>query len=779
MTILTFDLETENHISCKRKASPFDKRNYIVEAGWSFDGGERFYERYDEWHRDEVMKGAFSTLGKGDIINGFNIKFDLLWIWWQPELQAALKRGATIYCGQYVEYLLGGHTQDVQMCAMNDIAETYGGGCKIDAVKELWEDGYLTSEIPSDLLHDYLCGTNVIVGDVHNTWLILKGQIKRMREEHPPEFRKMLKLRLDGLLATIECEYNGIHVDERVAEADRLSLIDRIKVADEQLQAFIPKLPPEYTFSWGSTKQKSALIFGGTVKYDKWVQNKDDNGDLVFFNKTEVWPLFRKEPVCPTKCSVIKELHYLKVPNESEVFDLEYKGKKFLVQDTNKSGKNAGLGKTKQVKLPDYDKPSGAKRDHYFTFEGYTLPDAKWKSATTDAFDGPLYSTAADVIEELGRRDLPFTQALSQFTKLTKDMSTYYWTEDAKGNRKGMLTLLGEDGIIHHMINHVNTVTSRLSSSNPNMQNIPRKDMDKSTGLAKSFVKRMFTSRFKNGLMGEIDYSQLEIVIQGVLTRDEQLMADLLARVDFHCKRLSVKLDEDYQYVWDKCHTEEDPQYKIWRTGAKIFSFQRAYGAGVKLIAEETGMSIEDVEALVAAELLLYPKIDAFDKMLEKEINRNRVPTSRKIIIDGVPFTQGESHWDSPTGTRFVWREHETPKFMHAKGKYTGFSPTERKNYGVQGVGGEVVQAMLGKVFRYLIENDRFDNKLLLVNTVHDCAWFDGETNVMNKQMPIIQKIMESVPEVYNEAFPELNVEVPFPCETEVGKDMFDMTVLH
>ena len=57
MKVLTFDLETENHVSNKRKASPFDKRNYIVEAGWNWNGGTVNSLRRDEWHRDDIMKG--------------------------------------------------------------------------------------------------------------------------------------------------------------------------------------------------------------------------------------------------------------------------------------------------------------------------------------------------------------------------------------------------------------------------------------------------------------------------------------------------------------------------------------------------------------------------------------------------------------------------------------------------------------------------------------------------------------------------------------------------
>jgi hypothetical protein len=118
---------------------------------------------------------------------------------------------------------------------------------------------------------------------------------------------------------------------------------------------------------------------------------------------------------------------------------------------------------------------------------------------------------------------------------------------------------------------------------------------------------------------------------------------------------------------------------------------------------------------------------------------------------------------------------------MHKQGKFTGFSPTERKNYPVQGFGGEIVQTMLGKVFRYFLENDRFDGKVLLVNTVHDCLLLDGTDMETIKPVALeVQRILESVPEVFNKAFPDtLNIVVPFPCETEIGDDLFDMSVLH
>jgi len=776
---LTFDLETDNYTKHKRKASPFDDRNYIVQSGWSVNGGKPQEKYFKRWHRDPVLPyDIIKQMGKGDLFIGFNIKFDMLWVWEDPEVQAALKRGAEIYCGQYAEYLMAGQVEESHFTAMNDIATKYGGGCKVDAVKEMWEDGYLTSQIPRGLLTDYLIGDgDQIVGDVHNTWLIFKGQIKRMRQEHPKAFRRMLRFRMDGLLALCEMEYNGAHVDAKLGEELRQEQLRKLAVATEELNSHIPKLPPEFEFKWTSNVHKSCIIFGGHAKYEKWVQHTDDEGNLLYAKKTEKWPLFNNEPFPLTMVKKAGAYYVLEVA-EGTPRAIKHKDKFLLVQDRFASGKRQGEGKTKNIQVPDMDKPKGAKQEFHVHFKQKVKPKASWVGANVDARGGPLYSVGAKVMEELELLGLPFTDALSKRGKIDKELGIYYMKEDPKGN-KGMLTLLDDNGVIHTKLNNVNTVTGRLSASDPPLQTIPRNDKDKD-GAAKSEVKRMFTSRFgKKGRMAEIDYSQLEVVVQGVLSGDDNLCQDLRDKVDFHCKRLSAKRNETYEHVVHMAKVVEDPIYKKERTGAKIFSFQRAYGAGASTIAASTKMPREEVDALIVAEEKLYPGVVKFDQMLEQAIKANRRRTEHKLFIGNVPYTKGESYWDSPTGTRYMWRENITPEFMHKKGKYTGFSPTERKNYPVQGFGGEIVQTMVGLVWRYMIENDRFGGNVLLCNTVHDCIWLDGHEDIIKEVALKCQEILESVPETFNNAYEDINITVPFPCETEIGKDMFDMHTVH
>jgi len=766
MSVLTFDLETCTGTLFKRKASCFHPDNYIVASGFKRDNEPTFGSYFtNQQHSDENYKLPIKD--SDTLLIGFNIKFDLMYSWSRPELQAFFRRGGQIFDCQYAEYLLEGHRQHAQMCSMDSVIESYGGTLKIDEVKALWKAGINTPDIDESLLMDYLLGTEdgEVEGDVNNTYKIFQGQVKRAKDIHP-NFLSMLARRMDGLLATTEMEYNGLKIDRVRGESDRERLATTVIGLERELEQFIPELPPELIFNWQSIYHKSYLIYGGHAKYKKWIQYVDDEGTLLYANKTEKWPLFDGYAMDPTDTTVSLSDDGL----YRRTVDME-------VQDTFKSGKRQGEGKTKNVTVPDLSKPKGSQQDHTFAFEGYTTPPKGWASTLTDGKDNPIHSTSSDNLELLTKRnsDTPFLVALGKRNKAKKDLGTYYWFEDPKTKeRKGMLTLVGDDGFIHHKLNHTSTITSRLSSSDPNMQNIPRGD--------KSDAKAMFVSRFgSKGRMVEIDYSQLEVVVQGVLTRDKQMIVDLLNGTDFHCKRLAAQRNEPYDEVVKRAKDESNkhyPEYSQLRTKIKGFTFQRAYGAGAQAIADSTGMTVEEVEELIRGEELLYPGITAFDELVEQTINSSRKITKRELFVAGQRFNAAIGEWFSPTGTRYVWTESEVPKFLHKRGKFVGFSPTERKNWPVQGDGGFVVQAMLGYLFRYFNKHSNFDGNAFIVNTVHDCVWLDVHEDYLHTVVPAAKAILESVPTMYKRAF-NIDIPVKFPTDAEVGLNMLDLEHYH
>lgn len=753
---MVFDLEVENYETYKRFCNPFDPGvNFVIARGWKLQGDAQNSWSY---HR----KGDPAKLHVPEdctLLVGHNIKFDLLFEWDNPELVAFFKRGGRIWDTQYAEYLLEGAHQAVQMVAMDNIAEKYGGRKKIDEVKALWDMGVKTSQIDKDMLIDYLVGTedeDRNSGDIGNTEKIFLGQLEKAKQRH---MVPMIFARMDGLCATTEMEWNGLKID--VAEARRASEKIRQELAETEaaLEEFIPELPEGLEFNWASGTHASCLVFGGTIKYEKRAPYIDEKtGTAARKKATAMWPVYNGEPFNP-------ESGYSDFNTITGLWETHGQP-----QDTFTSGRKKGQGRYKAVEVPGEIKEKW--QEFYFELPGYTVPDKKWKLSQTGGAGDPIYSTDADTIEELGSRNIPFLKLLTKRQSLDKDLGTYYVKYDEKKKEyKGMLTCVMRDThIIHHSLHHTLTVTTRLSSSSPNLQNIPKEST--------SEVKKMFISRFDGGKMVEVDYSQLEIVVQGLLSGDKQLIADLIDKVDFHCKRVSAWKGISYGEALDRCKNPNHPDHKVWsrfRTDAKVFSFQRAYGAGAAKISETTGIPIEDVQALIEAEETLYSGILVFNQRVEKAVNDSAVGF-RDPVRGFRPFRRG--YWQSPTGTIYSFRSWDAPSWLKKKGINDSFMPTELKNYPIQGTGGEIVQIQLGLLWRHFVANDNYGGRALLCNTVHDCVWIDSASEVMLDVARDTKRILESVPETLLRLY-GMHSPVPFPVEVEEGDNLYTKHVIH
>lgn len=759
MVYLIHDLETENHSLAGRKGSPFHPDNWIVATGWKKQGSTRTEGWYAQ--SPEEAKSTYTQPFSDDITLavGFNYKFDMLYVWEDHGFQAFLKRGGKIWCCQLAEYLLEGQAPHAQMCSLDSIVEKYGGKLKIDEVKALWNDGMLTSQIPRDLLMDYLLGPDRTGGDIGNTELVFLGQIARA---HKKGMLKAIQQRMDSLLCTTEMEFNGLQIDMAEGEATAKVLEEEAVQVTAELQSNLPKFEEGFEFNWGSRQHLSAFLFGGTVKFQRWAQHLDDNMQPMYVKKDERWPLFAGVPV---------DVEPWGKETEHDIYlgadDLWYRDG--VVQDTYASGKRKGEGKFKTMKVPDLTKPKGAQKDFGQVFERKVEPLAEWATKNTDFNGNPYYSVSGDVLDSLGNLDGDVAQLMGRHAALVKELGTYYRRYDPKKDTYvGMLCMVNEhDGRIHHSLNHVITVTTRLSSSNPNLQNIPRGD--------KSRAKAMFVSRFGDaGVMIEADYSQLEVVGQGLLSLDPQLCQDVRDGVDFHCKRVSARFGVTYEEAVYLCKDESAPDHKMWkarRTECKIFSFQRAYGAGASKIALTTGIAKEAVEEMIEAEDRLYPGVVSFNDEVKRQVEST---PNWRMFDPELNRTVALGAYKAFTGTGYRFRQWDSPDYLKKKGIESSFSPTEMKNYPVQGTSGELVQLVLGKLYRRFRQTDNYGGKAFLVNTVHDCIWVDCHNSVLLQVAADIKRIMEAIP-LFVERIFKYECPVPFPVEVEFGKNMLDL----
>lgn len=733
-----FDAEGTYGSYLNRTCSPFSEgETALCSAGFLLPTGYRdvYFVKPLDGRREGIQRGtpewlaSFPDLTGVRVLVGHNIKFDLLWYWRHPNLELFLKNGGVIWDTFYAEFLLSGQLYRLDspshlVPSLENVAKRRGCTRKQDVVAAMWEAGVRTEDIQEQILLEYQ------KGDCQTTLEIYELQVAQAVRQNQLH---MIHWRMDGLLATTEMEFNGLLIDVNEAENQLAELEIVLEEKTRALDKFIPEnLPEELEFNWNSTAHLSALIFGGEIKYKAPAVKINEDGSLQYYKKK------------------IRKYKYL--PDGSP--------------DVVKSGKNAGLHKSKLVDVCDIERgPKTRIEPHYFELSRQATPKEKWKGA-----DDNKWSTAQDVLEEVAKQGIELVAALLDKRGLEKDIGTYY-RRFHKGKWTGMLTMVHPDCRVHHSLNHSTAKTTRLSCTKPNLQNLTKK--------GKSRVRAMFISRFgSDGRVVEGDYSQLEVVCKGVLSGDQALLDALANNVDFHCDWLSLSPageGKTYAEVVHLCKIVKDAIWKAKRQTIKPLTFGEAYGAGIPSLAEETGMDAEDVEAAIKARMKKYPAMYQYDAD-----NIEKVKASRRLsplFTDG-GHRAGIGYLRAATDTIYSFIESDSPPWMQKRGIMTSFTPTRIKNYPSQGLGGEIMQVSLGRLFRWILTNDRFDDKLLMTNTVHDCCWFDVHNDYMH-HVGEAKRIMEDVSPFFNANYPSVDWNTPFPTEFEAGPSMYELEDLH
>lgn len=316
---------------------------------------------------------------------------------------------------------------------------------------------------------------------------------------------------------------------------------------------------------------------------------------------------------------------------------------------------------------------------------------------------------------------------------------------------------------VHGEFSHCVTATGRLSSQSPNLQNIPREED----------LRRLFVSRFgtQEGRMIEADYSQLEVVVLATLSGDQRMTEEIKRKVDFHCLRVALMLKEPYESVERKVKKEKNPHYIQLRQQAKVFSFQRQYGAGVSTISTTTGLTEREVESLIAAEEQHYNGLSKFYRLVEGVVDagserllrqRQLEPALpihlRRVILLSTP----KNYFVVPTGSKFDLRKDRK-------------SGPRLKNYPVQGLAGEIVQVMCGELVRHFYKKRNYGNRAFLVNTVHDCVWVDCHKSVVELVKKDISRIMGDTQQRLAALWPNISFDVPFNAAIQSGPSLGEL----
>lgn len=768
---ITFmDLEVENVPYFGAIASPRCPDNYVVAAGYAHD-----LDPYDGevtgvyYHNKDEAVNWLNIPDDTWLLVCHNAAFEINWMLTQERQKFInfLARGGRVFCTQLGHYLLS-RQQDLYP-ALDDIAPQYGGSHKIDEVVLHWQQGKLTSEIDKDLLMEYLIGPE---GDIVNTRLCFYGQYQGLVARGMWE---MALARCDALVFNAFAMHNGLKVDRELAFKQMAEQEEKLNAIEAQFAEIrAGYFPPEVEFKPTSRFHWSAWLFGGPIKYRARVPRMDKEGNPIYV-KGECIELDNG-----TVAFIGVDITEEEVGNDDEWYAATFQA----LPTRYKSGKNKGLVKVGKEDTDEVDTKWGELAwdcpplidlsSLSSTFQQEFTKEYAGKQTLSDG--SPVYSTSEDAVKAVASQDIPqeakdVLQSLLSWVTLNKDLGAFYLRQefDDEGNvtkQSGALQYLTDQDYIYHSLNSCATVTTRLSSTRPNMQQLPKK----------SDVKAMYISRFgEEGSIMEADYTALEVVVLADFSGDKALQEALIAGKDMHLVRVAAKTGRDYDELVAIYADEDHPEY-AWvaneRDKIKAPSFAYQYGASARGIAFATGYTVEDAQAFIDREKALFPDVEAFADTVADTVD-GTASHHREMDDSGAYRVFRKGFWKSPGGTEYEFREYPFTYWEEGE-RYEGmdFKPTQMRNYPIQGEASFFVQNACAAVMRWLVEEDFYGGRVFIVNTVHDAIYLDVHNSIRDEVAKTLKQIMESVPEML--APLGYNLTMPYPVDVTAGPSMAD-----
>ena len=321
------------------------------------------------------------------------------------------------------------------------------------------------------------------------------------------------------------------------------------------------------------------------------------------------------------------------------------------------------------------------------------------------------------------------------------------WLVERSGAAKALSSLLGEDGtgilnrvqadgMVHPKYNMTIAKTGRLTSSDPNGQNLPREGT--------SPIKLSFIAR--NDYILECDISKAEWVAVACLCRDKVMMAEIHAGVDPHTENAKNFFGAKFDSNGDPL-TKKDSEL---RTVAKIMTFRLIYGGSAYSFYMDQKMpnlSKKKWEAIVAA---FYEKYKGLAKWQAENV--------RRVIRNGGVLR-------IPTGRKF--RFFKGPK---------GYRPQQIKNFPVQAFATADMMPLAMTIIYKRFKKAKF--KSLMVGQVHDAIIFDVVAGEMEAIALLCRDVYRKLPEYVMQLWPEINFDLPMDGDADYGESWGDLTKL-
>jgi DNA polymerase-1 len=301
------------------------------------------------------------------------------------------------------------------------------------------------------------------------------------------------------------------------------------------------------------------------------------------------------------------------------------------------------------------------------------------------------YSTDASVLSALAS-DFPIAQLIMDYRELAKLTSTYL---------EALPRLIAEDGRLHTTFNQTVAATGRLSSSNPNLQNIPVR-----TEFGRR-IRATFVPAESGHLMVGADYSQIELRILAHLSGDEGLIEAFTSGEDFHAATAARVFGVPVDAV--------TPGY---RSRAKAVNFGIVYGQSAHGLADSLKIGRAEAQEMIDRYYAAYPRVRAY-----------------------LDETVAEAHRTGVAVTMFG-RKRRIPELKSSNFNLRSFGERTAMNHPMQGTAADIMKLAMIEVDRRL-RADGFTARLVL--QVHDELVFESPPGEVEPLSVLAREAMSGV----------------------------------
>ncbi len=320
------------------------------------------------------------------------------------------------------------------------------------------------------------------------------------------------------------------------------------------------------------------------------------------------------------------------------------------------------------------------------------------------------YSTDAEVLGKLrGKHDI--IEDILEYRQISKLRSTY---------TDGLVKLADADGRIHTLLNQTGTATGRLSSSEPNLQNIPIR-----TELGRKF-RKFFVPKNADYVIVDADYSQIELRLLADISGDETMRSAFENGADIHTSTASKVFNVPMEAVTLDL-----------RKRSKAVNFGIMYGMGEYSLSEDLGISRAQAKKYIDSYLAEFPKINEYFENV-KNIART----------DGYVST-------------IFGRRRYIPEISVSNKNLQHFGERVAMNSPIQGTAADIIKIAMINTYRHL-EASGIDAKLIL--QIHDELLLEAHKDCAEEAKKILVEEMENA----------VKLNVPLDVEANIGDNWFE-----